>query len=66
MTFPDAMHRMSQAANALLALSLLFALVHFRWSVELFAAGCAVHALIALGDALHLGTPEPKSASSLA
>ena len=66
MTFRDAIHRMSQAANALLALSLLLALVHFRWSVELFVAGCAVHAVIAIGNALRLGPAETESASSLA
>ena len=66
MTFRDAIHRLSQAANGLLALSLFFALVHYRWSLELFAAGCGLHAVVAVGDALRHNAREQDPAGSLA
>lgn len=59
MTFHDAIQRLSQAANALLALSLLLALVHFRWSLELFAAGIATHAAAVLAAQLSHTSDEP-------
>jgi hypothetical protein len=58
--------RTSQAANILLALALLTALVSFASAAELFFAGCFLHALAALPSVLHRpshpateGDPDP-------
>jgi hypothetical protein len=46
---PDALiRRTSQAANILLALALLTALIHFRASAVFFVAGCFLHAVASL------------------
>ena len=65
MTVRSILTRTSQLGNALLALSLLLALVHFRWSLELFAAGLGAHAAVALMAAPR-PAPQETPAESLA
>lgn len=58
--------RTLQAANAMLFISLLLALVVFRWSVELFAVAVGLTAAVHLSRWVQQATPSPAIAREAA